>query len=525
MMTLARAGLALRALRAGRALSARARWSATELEQHQRRELRALLQHCAAHSPFYAEHLSRIDDEFETLARLPMMDKATLLAQFDRIVTDRRLRRDEIERHVAEVRDDSQHLDEFRVLCSGGSSGQRGLFVFDAADWERFLAGLVRWNVDFLGVVPRLPRRRIAVVAATTSLHMTARMGTTIDIGAHAMLRLDARETLERLAAQLQAFRPDVLLAYPSIATLLADEQLAGRLRITPKIVCTTSEVRTPEMEARIVGAWGVQPYNCYASTETGILAVDCERRCGLHLLTDHTLVEVVDEHDRPVTPGTSGHHLRVTSLLNRTLPILRYRLDDLVTLSAEPCPCGRPFPLVIGLDGRSDDVLRLPGRTGAAVALHPLALRSPLARIAGLKQYRIVHTGGSLLVEVVTAEAAVPETVAEAVRQVLQGKSIEGVTVDVRRVEGIARHAASGKFKLIEARSNDVNCRSRVTRRRNGCNAVLMSRRKRSPVRLDAPTSSAHVQVVTGLLSLTPPPAQWSTIHATRRPVLESRG
>ena len=345
------------------------------------------------------------------------------------------------------------HLGEFRVLCSGGTSGQRGLFVFDAADWERFLAGLVRWNVDFLGVAPRLPRRRIAAVAATTPLHMTARMGATIDIGAHAMLRLDAREPLERLAAQLQAFRPEVLIAYPSIAALLADEQSAGRLRIAPKIVCTTSEVRTPEMEARIVGAWGVQPFNCYASTETGILAVDCERHGGLHLLTDHTLVEVVDEHDRPVTPGTPGHHLLVTSLLNRTLPILRYRLDDLVTLSAEPCPCGRPFPLVVGLDGRSDDVLRLPGRTGAAVALHPLALRSPLARIAGLKQYRIVHAGGSLLVEVVAAEAAVAETVAKALRQVLEVQGIEGVTVDVRRVEAIARHAASGKFKLIEAR------------------------------------------------------------------------
>jgi len=453
MMTLARAGLALRALRAGRALSVRARWSATELEEHQRRELRALLQHCAAHSPFYAEHLSRIDDEFEALASLPVMDKATLLAHFDRIATDRRLRREGIERHVAEVQGDALYLGEFRILCSGGSSGQRGLFVFDSADWERFLAGLVRWNVDFLGVAPRLPRRRIAVVAATTPLHMTARMGATIDVGAHAMLRLDAREPLERLAALLQVFRPEVLIAYPSIAALLADEQSAGRLRIAPKIVCTTSEVRTPEMEARIVGAWSVQPFNCYAATETGILAVDCEQHLGLHLLTDHTLVEVVDEQGLTVPTATPGHHLLVTSLLNRTLPILRYRLDDLVTLSAEPCPCGRPFPLVVGLDGRSDDVLRLPSSTGTTVALHPLALRSPLARVAGLKQYRIVHEGGLLFIEVVTAEASVAETVANVMRQVLEEQRIEGVAVEVRRVEGIARHAASGKFKLIEAR------------------------------------------------------------------------
>jgi phenylacetate-coenzyme A ligase PaaK-like adenylate-forming protein len=264
------------------------------------------------------------------------------------------------------------------------------------------------------------------------------------------MLRLDAREPLERLAARLEAFRPEVLLGYPSVVALLADEQLAGRFRIDPRIVCTTSEVRTEEMESRIVAAWGVQPFNCYASTETGILAVDCDRHRGLHLLTDHTLVEVVDECGRPVPAGVPGHHLLVTSLLNRTLPILRYRLDDLVTLSPEPCPCGRPFPLVAGLDGRSDDVLHLPGRGGATVTLHPLALRSPLASVAGLRQYRIVHERGALLV---AADAEVPASVARAVGGALERSGAGDVAVTVRRVEAIARHAASGKFKLIESR------------------------------------------------------------------------
>ncbi|HET7204176.1 MAG TPA: AMP-binding protein [Steroidobacteraceae bacterium] len=455
MGTLARTGLALRALRAGRKLCERAKWTSAQLAAYQRRELRSLLQHCAERSPYYARQLASIPegDELLALAHLPIMDKATLLAEFDRIVTDRRLRREDLEAHVAQVRGDELHLGEFRVLCSGGSSGQRGLFPFAQSDWLRFLSGLVRWNVDFLALTPRLPRRRIAAVAATTPLHMTARMGRTIDVGVHAMLRLDAREPLERLAAQLDAFRPEVLVGYPSIVALLAEEQSAGRLHITPRAVCTTSEVRTDEMEARMVAAWGVAPYNCYASTETGILAVDCDRHRGLHLLTDHTLVEVVDERDRPVPPGTPGHHLVVTSLLNRTLPILRYRLDDLVTLSPEPCACGRPFPLVVGLDGRSDDVLRLPGPEGVAIKLHPLALRSPLASVAGLRQYHIVHEQGSLQVEVVTADAAVPAAVAYAVRAALEKCGAGDVRVDVRRVDAIARHAASGKMKLIESR------------------------------------------------------------------------
>jgi phenylacetate-coenzyme A ligase PaaK-like adenylate-forming protein len=277
---------------------------------------------------------------------------------------------------------------------------------------------------------------------------MTARMGSSIDVGAHAMLRLDARTTLESLVTQLNAFKPDTLLAYPSSAALLAEEQLAGRLRITPRVVCTTSEVRTDDMEERIVAAWRQRPYNCYASSETGILAVDCDLHRGLHVLTDHTLVEVVDADDRVVPDGTQGHHLLVTSLLNRVQPIVRYRLDDLVTISPEPCPCGRPFPLIIGLDGRSDDLLRMPAGNGGTVVVHPLVLRSPLAGIAALRQYRMIHECGRLRVEIVARERGVATEVERRLRAALSAQHVVDVPIDVLEVASIARHAATGKFK-----------------------------------------------------------------------------
>jgi phenylacetate-CoA ligase len=267
------------------------------------------------------------------------------------------------------------------------------------------------------------------------------------------MLRLDARSPCDQLVERLNAFAPDVLLAYPSVASILAEEQLAGRLRIAPEVVCTTSEVRTEDMEARIVAAWGRAPFNGYASTETGMLAVDCHEHRGLHLLTDHTLVEVVDELGHAVPDGARGHHLLVTSLVNRTLPIIRYRLDDLVTLSPHPCPCGRPFPLVVGLDGRSDDLLRLPARGGGTVVVHPLALRSPLAQVRGLQQYRIVHQHGRLTVEAVTTDVSVADEVGRRLRAALDAQRVEAVDVDVQRVTAITRHAATGKFRLIESR------------------------------------------------------------------------
>jgi phenylacetate-coenzyme A ligase PaaK-like adenylate-forming protein len=444
-----------------RRLASHDQWSPAQLASYGHERLLALLDHARTHSPFYRDRLAgvRLGPDLE-LASLPPLDKATMLENFDELVTDRRLHLAELERHLTEAQGDPLHLGEYRIMATGGTTGRRGLFAYSRSDWREVIGGMLRWTTGFLGLAPRLPRRRrIAAVAADTPLHMTARMGASVDLGMHCVLRLDARSPLDELARNLEAFRPEALIAYPSSAAMLAEEQLAGRLRIAPQIVCTTSEVRTAEMEERIVAAWGVQPYNSYASTETGILAVDCGEHRGLHALTDQTLLEVVDADGRPVSTGNPGSRILVTSLVNRTQPLVRYELTDLVTLTHEPCPCGRPFPRILALDGRSDDILALPSAAGGTALVHPLALRSPLAKVVGLRQYRLVHDADGITVEVVVTNPAAVGEIIESLRGALARQGVTGVPLRVAPVAAIARHRDSGKLKLIESRVPRTGC------------------------------------------------------------------
>jgi phenylacetate-coenzyme A ligase PaaK-like adenylate-forming protein len=290
---------------------------------------------------------------------------------------------------------------------------------------------------------------------ADVPLHMTARMARTLDVGVHRMLRLDARRPVSELVGPLNAFAPEGLTAYASVAALLADEQLAGRLRIAPQTVAVTSEVLTADMRERIEAAWGSTPFNGYASTETGMLATSCERHEGLHVLSDLNLLEVVDTEGRPVAPGTQGAKVLVTNLVNRTQPLIRMELSDLVTVSPATCSCGRPYPLLETVDGRSDDILVLPAAGGGTVSVHPLTLRSPLAALPDLRQYRIVHDASGLTVEAVIG-AGNGETGAEIERRLtaaLAERGAGGTPVTVTQVEAIERHPGSGKAKLVESR------------------------------------------------------------------------
>lgn len=74
------------------------------------------------------------------------MTRDDLLAQFDEIVTDPRLRRDVVEARLADLRDDAYLLEEFHAFASGGASGRRGVFVYGWDDWTTCAAGILRWR-------------------------------------------------------------------------------------------------------------------------------------------------------------------------------------------------------------------------------------------------------------------------------------------------------------------------------------------------------------------------------------------
>ena len=89
------------------------------------------------------------------------------------------------------------------------------------------------------------------------------------------------------------------------MAVLLAEEQLAGRLAMSLRTMSTSSELRTPEAAARIEEAFGVRPFDLYATTE-GLWGGECERHDGLHLFEDDVIVENVDDDGRRGAPTAS---------------------------------------------------------------------------------------------------------------------------------------------------------------------------------------------------------------------------
>ena len=86
--------------------------------------------------------------------------------------------------------------------------------------------------------------------------------------------------------------------------------------------------------------AWGLPTIDTYGTGECLPLARGCSKYGTLHVNDDLCLTEVVDETDQPVPAGQRGNAILVTNLFNHVQPFIRFKVNDMVTVSEEPCPC-----------------------------------------------------------------------------------------------------------------------------------------------------------------------------------------
>lgn len=165
--------------------------------------------------------------------------------------------------------------------------------------------------------------------------------------------------SLEDQLRALDEFPAKGLIGQTGGIYLLARE-LIRRGRTHPlRFVVTTGATLYDEMRESVRTAFCTEPSDMYGAIEVGGVSWQC-RRGNYHIDTDRVIVEIVDEHGRPLPPGKKGQVV-VTALFAWTQPFIRYRLFDVSALSTRTCECGVRFPLMEPVLGRVNDFIPTP--------------------------------------------------------------------------------------------------------------------------------------------------------------------
>jgi phenylacetate-CoA ligase len=423
------------------------------IEAAQIGKFRALARHAQARSPYYARIIAeRAVDVNSCVPRdFPILTKSLLMANFDDIVTDRRVTKQVIAEFLSRSIDPKEQLfNELTVMHTSGTSGEVGYFLYSPADYARLRAAALRNRRAFRSLLPRLGfklrRNRLAFYGATGG-HFAGVTGVTSMQRGLGKWFIDARAfevntPLPEVVHAINDFQPDALWGYTTALKMLGDEQRAGRLQIAPKTLIATGETVTKAdaqfLSECFAGAMALSMYACTEHLMLGMSNADAE---SMTLLDDNLIFEFYEDHSI------------ITNLFNHTLPLIRYRMSDILRPISAP---DSPRIVIEMLVGRAERLPLFLNAAGEKDFISPHTINEIFVK--GVTRFQMQITGPATFRFPICVEPTLDDaqriTAVAGIRsrlgEILAQKGLGNVDFEVPIVADIPLNPRTRKFQLI---------------------------------------------------------------------------
>lgn len=415
------------------------------LEHQQSARFRQLVTFAAQHSAYYRELFARHDLNAETvrLEDIPPLTKPDLIEHFDQICTVPTVKASRVAQFLAANPDPTKLLDgNHYVIRTSGSSGPPAYMAFSVREWIRGCSLQMRQT-------PGLQwRRRLAFVGATSGHYAGVSLALTGRRGLNRLFMncrvLDHNLPIATLVATLNEFRPQILSAYANLHVALAQQAEQGHLTIRPEHIVSSGEPLRPPLRRLLEQTYPQSKVvDLYCSSETLLLAGGASAD-GLMLYEEDNLLE------------QAADHCLVTNLFNRTIPLIRYRVNDVLETCESQEP-NMPFRWIKGVAGRSEESFDLLNNDGELEPIGPLSiLYLPIPQIPGLQL--VVTSSTDLIFRILTPsemsafdQATLLRDVRRGIQEWLTRKRMDRhVRFEVVAVERLETDPGSAKAKLI---------------------------------------------------------------------------
>jgi len=327
------------------------RMSQVELKAYRDQKLLQLLQHLTHSSPWYVRrcegHGASLAEvrSADDLAGLPILTRDDLRQVLSESAVGAKLRR---HRSYASASGGTTG-DPVQLWVSQQSRNYAGAAMLRYLDWWGRKIG-ERMGVLW-GRVGNLNRPLLSIWASNFKRSLTRRL--------YLNTFYLNDDILDRHYQSLYEFNPVILRGYANSIYLFACHIRDRRLPIwkSLKFISCTSEKLTGMMREVIGNVLQVPVTNYYGCGEVNSVAFECPHHT-LHITEEHTILEVVDEDNRPVEdqPG----RILLTDLDNFASPLVRYQSGDMGIITREPCACGRSHLVLKDIIGRVSEALEL---------------------------------------------------------------------------------------------------------------------------------------------------------------------
>jgi putative adenylate-forming enzyme len=350
------------------------------LEKWQDKKVKKFIKRIIKKSEFYKELYKNCD--INDWKNLPIIDKKDFMENFDKLNTVQ-IKKDEAYKTALEAertRNFTPEINNITVGLSSGTSGNRGIFL--VSEQEKTLWALYTLNK----ILPRpiLRGHRIAFfLRADSNLYESMKI---LNVEFHFF---DLLKPFNIHFENLNKYQPTLIISPPSALRILAKAKEEKVLNIHPRKIYSVAEVLEEIDKDYIEKTFNQKLHQAYQATE-GFIAATCEYGT-LHINEDILAVqkEFIDkERFIPI----------ITDFSRETQPVIRYRLNDILTIKKEPCKCGSCHLAIERIEGRCDDIFYLDDINGKKVPIFPDFLsRAILYSSDNIQEYKIEQHQNSI--------------------------------------------------------------------------------------------------------------------------------
>ena len=254
----------------------------------------------------------------------------------------------------------------------------------------------------------------------------------------------------------MQDMKSTVLCSTSSYALLLAEEieKRGIRDKIMLKKGVIGSERWGKAMRERISSILGIELYDIYGLTEIygpGI-GINCSESEYMHYWDDYLYLEIIDPVTLKPLPDGEWGEIVITTLVKEGAPLIRYRTHDLSRIIPEKCTCGRCWPRIDLIKGRTDDMMKIKGVNVFPAQIEEVLHQFP--EVSSEYQIRISHLDGKDTMRIYVETTGDVEFLKLADSIARKVKSVIGFTPLVKVVEiGVLPRSEKKTKRVIDER------------------------------------------------------------------------
>jgi phenylacetate-CoA ligase len=319
-----------------------------DIHEYQYKQLKKLIEHTAVHVPYYRELFKKVGfkpemfKKLEDIRHIPYLTKSIIKENRDELIAD------------------TFSQKYLKSTITGGSTGTPMDFYLDRRTSSPIEFAYLQY---IWGRVGYRFRSRCVVLRGDNIDNIVEgkiywKKNTLLNWLLMSSFRLN-ENNVHLYLKKIKEFNPEFIIAYPSMAYILARYVKAHNITF-PKLraVICSSETLYSWQRQFINSVFGVSVFPYYGLSEKCCIAAECPNTGFYEFIPTYGFTEIVNRAGTWCSEDNEMGEIVSTSLYNYAFPFIRYKTQDYCTYSALQCSEHKGWTTVKEIKGRISEFL-----------------------------------------------------------------------------------------------------------------------------------------------------------------------